>query len=1802
MNKLNTIYKVHIVSDTNTLKEVIVFYGRSIHDIGKDTLKEKFASEPSNDLFLDKYTGKPIFSEDEIEFIKKNNANVTFSEHQIHLDDSILSVKLKILIEMKKEVGTEEMFLYCLKNETITPVEFYKILTQNQRVLLTKKRLENAIQNFKSENIFSSYTINLEDNNKDNNYYSYEDVIKLDIFNKPITTVNMLGQKLFIIDNHYPFSYNPYDLKNYDKILFSATSNAITTMNNNLILDNGEFINNTIYLTFAEDVLSHKFEDSQINEQFLINVYFPLLVNHQVSSSLQLNEQRKKIFKETEKLISEATKNTFHKEDMLYDIHNSVSTLESSLFKYEAKGILEMKFAIQQRFTMNVPLDVLFKVIPTNSIVPLTKLNPSSYRENNYKLYGETKSRDNRIVPLLEKSKIMYLINNMGKTKGVSLYFMTEHDKDKDTDNDIQSNLFCDFLENGDTVVHVKYSRPVSLSDVTNITLKYIAPVIQHISDFFLQSGYQFQNFTSLYESNIEIIQIQYGCDITIENQAPDFELHKVQNCISPVFIVKSNNIKAKNGIGMRYRKVSNFNEMTSKEAFIIEQIKKREGYQGDALVESLMQAHSLNEDEARELIARVAAEMTIDTGGIGTKTSRIRSNPGFSAKITDVTKKSLRLERKVRVEINGIDNIYYIQPISIYVDSLLHLVFNHSQVESFHPDVNDICSLSQNENIQKKDDVISAAEQNIVTKDEIVITDEGVSVFSDAEPISYEEYQDVTAPVVSALDLIYGKDPDGSDDEYESDDYAGYDDDIDYENNQTGGNDNDIIGMRLAKPNPFVLHMRQADPDLFPVKSDGKYVSYSRNCDSAIGRQPVLMTMDEYEKEVQKEKDGIIERYEDENGEDSFWDLSEEEQDEVIDEATQLDHRYVVTYGTSSNKKHVYACPRYWCLKTNSYIHPDEMRVKKNADGNPMKDADGKVIMEHPTCGGVIPRGQQTVQDDGNFVFEFTGKKREHSKTGKYAPQYPGFLPRDKHPQKKCMPCCFNFSDKLRYSEDQIAKRKDCVRDIQETDNEETARDISSSLQEKSGVNNENASGVLLRILDQSAHPLPKERWGFLPIEIQHFVKDYSNKYLEETHDMQIKNNALVLLRHGIDMKQNSQSFLAAINDIMFYESVNDKKTLDDFKKYLLSKLTLERFVRYQNGNLIREFYNDTNIEKQSVSRHIDSPLYNEQNHEAFVKLVRSYDNFIAFILLDTTFIDHTYLWDFVCDKDVHESHPNGANLVILNIPEDDGTTKVDVVCPSNHYSSTMFDDEKPTMILIKRDTVYEPLYSLKKTPETIKFQKYFSREESDVPSVTNNMTHPMIIDMLEKIINPIYQTKCSPLKSLRSEYNFREAILLGKLYKMLLKKKDVVVKIEKQVFNYSYKTVALFVKIGNLAGLIPCYPSASLYSDTIKNTFIDDDQLYSDYNTTIEFINKVIHHFGESIPIQPSFKIVEDEVVVGILTISNQMILLSQPIPLSSTNDDIPVIRHKGYVVDRETSNKTSIDSYISKNRIIDNERKEYVNKIKLETNFFNAFRNTVRLLLNDFTYLNIRSDIEKEIDNKFTLYPSKLENISDKIKQLISNTVRFSEELDVSRLSNISLCINSTSEKCNDNNPVCVYSEENEKCVLVIPRYNIVSPEINNEIVYITKIADQLIRYTRIRKFMLDTSQFLSIGDVNFELSHNETVVPQSILKTTYFNNLRSHKGSTYASTNSYDETNPIHMTMKYKTDFDYSDIEKDLVKNLDNIETNKSQRPKQKILIKATRKVNMPSQKLQEDDENEKDLNLEPPYEVQTSEEK
>ena len=217
--------------------------------------------------------------------------------------------------------------------------------------------------------------------------------------------------------------------------------------------------------------------------------------------------------------------------------------------------------------------------------------------------------------------------------------------------------------------------------------------------------------------------------------------------------------------------------------------------------------------------------------------------------------------------------------------------------------------------------------------------------------------------------------------------------------------------------------------------------------------------------------------------------------------------------------------------------------------------------------------------------------------------------------------------------------------------------------------------------------------------------------------------------------------------------------------------------------------------------------------------------------------------------------------------------------------------------------------------------------------------------------------------------------------------------------------------------------------------------------------------------IPCKPAFNVIEDEHVVGILTETNQFIQLSQPYPLSEVTDDIPQLNHSGYLVnnpDHTKEDKLTADYIITTSNKVDTKRTEYIKKIKLETQFYNVFRNTMRILLNDYENLKMREKIETELNKKYMMYSHQLNVIDRLIRELVDTKVQFIGDKNFYKsIDNVSICINS---KCNKATKLCELGENNE-CSLILPEKNLLTGKDNEEIYYI-KFADELIRYNRIK----------------------------------------------------------------------------------------------------------------------------------------
>ena len=293
------------------------------------------------------------------------------------------------------------------------------------------------------------------------------------------------------------------------------------------------------------------------------------------------------------------------------------------------------------------------------------------------------------------------------------------------------------------------------------------------------------------------------------------------------------------------------------------------------------------------------------------------------------------------------------------------------------------------------------------------------------------------------------------------------------------------------------------------------------------------------------------------------------------------------------------------------------------------------------------------------------------------------------------------------------------------------------------------------------------------------------------------------------------------------------------------------------------------------------DIPIETPEENAYFTKVVKAFENFNTFLSDDEALIDHTYLWDIISMPNKY-LFPLGVNLVIFQLPNDDITNNVQLLCPTNHYSNEFYESRKPTIILIKEEGFYEPIYTYTNNNKKLTVSKEFKERD---PQLSKTMRA-----IFKEIIKPFFNLICRPLESMPNVYKAKRAILLYNLIQKLDKYEYTIIKL---VMNFSNKVIGVIAKEPGVLQkqcFIPCYPSA--LDDGMKKgldfVFMTDISLWNTYKDTVQFLNRLVKRSGKrrtesDIPCKPMFKIMEDELVVGILTETNQFIQISQPIPES-------------------------------------------------------------------------------------------------------------------------------------------------------------------------------------------------------------------------------------------------------------------------------------------------------------------------------
>ena len=1494
--------------------------------------------------------------------------------------------------------------------------------------------------------------------------FSYEEIY---LFSERATDKHTipLGKK-FTTTHESQFSANPYLVQvDVSGNLFAGNlRNPLLALENMLVLAHEPFTQE-IYVCFAKDILDFA-EKKKYDPYIFLKLYFPLLIlQHNIQNVDDLNQYQQLLMETTnERMANEHTIRVEKTVDLFYNVYRN----RTNELPYTQNGITSFTIALLPTETLSLPLEIIFKNLHATVEIPFIKYNPGFKRENIYRLYTENLTKYGEKVPHLEKNVILRLAKQMGRKKTISFYlegktisYQGVYDMDMWMEIDIQGNIR----------IQGHSKKPVTMETLNDQILSKSKRLIQKLNHILLKSGHSLSNFTHLKDTTrVRVISLMNTWSMKIKN---DVSLKKLGRCLYPIFEFygkDKESLALESGIQIRYKRVENYQSMETEDIFIHELYTKTEDIH--YVLESFLESFpDKSEEYAKEKIATFFNSL---------QHHKIKNSPGFPVSMNIQTFNDSVFTLQCEIT----DHIGYLNTLHVYVDSLLRMTQDPASTSVSMDDIKSLCLkpakiTREEKNAEKESNQMNDAVAGIQTVDYIPVQPLKIS--------SSVDFFSVLEPSVFDLEEESGRQEEEQEDEEKEGEE--FDFEIEYEDEeeqQEGGggggggggktedelflHENDIEtlpnlkqyeefgyefvgggegsqepeeemeeykkqlhGMNLYEGNDniFLKRLKDRDPILFLdediTTSKGKFNAYAKKCQANAGRQPVILTQEEKE-EIDRKHPGA--------------------------------YRKALEYGSNKDKKHWFICPRYWCLLTNAPMTDDEFKSG--------------------VCGKVIENDTVT---KGHYVIENKNEKL-HMVDGKYVEANPGFLKSGLHPNDLCLPCCF----KKTWDSAQLKKRRqECLKS--ETTTTESNDDLENAKNtEQPFQKNRPVSGYIVGF---DKYPVEKDRWGFLPLSVQHLFQIDQSKMLDNSGVL--KKGTTTLLRAGTE-ESITQSFVGCLADV--YSSIKGVVvTISEMRKRIVDAIDIDMFIRLHNGSLPVAFkvdhyeMNKINYEKYRYSEFVKKLSFEEAITEDFLSdTIAAYENFQKFMLDPSSVLNHEYLWDAV-------SIPNpklfvkGLNLAILYIPEHDITDDVEILCPTAAYSNELYNEKKQTLILILRESIFEPVYL------------YENRGGNQTPTITKTFKEtdgPKTLQFVLQVIRNTSRNYCAPLPSMPKIYKFRRNRPAAQILALLERTRVVA-----QVLNYQGKVIGIMTQ----DVYVPTAPSALLNDDDhhhrpIPILYMDDIELWKPYKETRDALQELAAKSKGEILCQPTHKIVEENMIVGILTETNQFVMVNPPIDAAEM-DDLVEIRETNYLL---------ADKELASNRT-DTEREMASQKIRLETHFYKVFRSTMRLALHQPEHSKQKTALEKILaanddpssssTSTTTQKKEIIRRVNRIVHKLLDKYVDFQiyDDSVLISLDEITTCMNGEGGETESisKQPYCILQNSIHK--LVLPKYHLLSKKENAN-VYYTRLMDEIIRNKRIRKYLLDASIF-DIGIPNeYQIHETEMILLQTLMTADYF----------------------------------------------------------------------------------------------------
>ena len=265
-------------------------------------------------------------------------------------------------------------------------------------------------------------------------------------------------------------------------------------------------------------------------------------------------------------------------------------------------------------------------------------------------------------------------MKTIGTTKSVACFIVSEFNGNK-------IPIICKFNPDTSINVSIETSNPLTNSDIDTLINENVNPIIDIIKNKLEQSGFQIPLFTSINSDDVIIQDLTYSLSIDITQ---NINLNNNIGCISSLFNIERGDLRK--GILMRFKRVTNFSEMESTEAYILD-LYKQEDITPDIIIQGLIDNFSMSESSARSRVAEVLRATDVVKTLYKSKQVRSRTNPGF------LTKMELEnFSSTVKISVNGIDNINYLLTIPVYLDSILRITQNPESTRVSSETINELC------------------------------------------------------------------------------------------------------------------------------------------------------------------------------------------------------------------------------------------------------------------------------------------------------------------------------------------------------------------------------------------------------------------------------------------------------------------------------------------------------------------------------------------------------------------------------------------------------------------------------------------------------------------------------------------------------------------------------------------------------------------------------------------------------------------------------------------------------------------------------------------------------------------------------------------------------------------------------------------------------------------------------------------------------------------------------------------------------------------------------------------------------